>query len=71
MLLLERTREVINKINTYIDINHITNLSKNSNDETLIKIREIIPKLGFNKRFIIIRNNKYKLVFYLYKRNKS
>ena len=66
-LLLERTRDIITKINSYIDINNNTNPSKNSNDETLVNIRVTLPRLGFNKRFIIIRSNKGKLVSYLYK----
>ena len=67
VLLLERTRDIINEINTYIDINNIPNLSEDSNDETLVNIRVTLPRLGINKRFIIIRSNEGKLVFYLYK----
>ena len=71
IFLLERIRDIINKIITYIDINNILNLSKNSNDENLVNIRVILHRLELNKRFIIIRSNKGKLGFYLYKYNKS
>ena len=58
-------------MNTYIDINNIPNLSRNSNDETLFNIRLTLSRHRFNKRFKITRSNKDKLVFYLYKRNMS
>ena len=67
ILLLERARDIINKINTYKDINNISKLSKNSNDETLVNIRVILSRLRLNKRFIRIYSNKSKLDFYLYK----
>ena len=67
VLLLERTRDIINIINTYIDINNIPKPSKDSNDKTLVNIRVTLPRLGFNKRFMITRSNKGKLGFYLHK----
>ena len=61
----------MNKFNTYIDINNILNLSKNSNEETLVNIRVTLSRLGFNKRFMIIRSDNSNLDFYLYNNNKS
>ena len=59
-LLLKRTRDIINISVSLIDINNTFNLSKDSNDETLVNIRVILSRQGFNKRFIIIRSNKGK-----------
>ena len=63
ILLLVRTRNVIDKINIYIDINNISNLGKNSNNKTLVNIRLTLARLGFNNRYIIIRSKNVKLDF--------
>ena len=39
----------------------------NNNNKTLVNIRVILSRLGFNKRFMIIRSNNSKLELYLYK----
>ena len=48
ILSLEWTRDIINEINIYIDINNIPDLSKDSKDETLVNIRVVLSRLGFN-----------------------